>query len=65
MIAIVNSKNKIHWPAGSVPALSHLSSCTPTESNLCFLLHLSILLQLVLEFIFGFVYRPLCNNVKV
>jgi hypothetical protein len=29
------------------------------------MLHFSILLQLVLEFIFGFVYRPPYSNVKI
>jgi hypothetical protein len=34
------------------------------KSNKIVLLNFSILLQLVLEFILGSVYRPLCNDVK-
>jgi hypothetical protein len=36
MILIPLSTNECNSPAGSVPPLSHLTSCTPTKSNLYF-----------------------------
>jgi hypothetical protein len=36
MILISLSIVNVHYPAGSVPPPSHLTSCTPTKSNLYF-----------------------------
>jgi hypothetical protein len=45
--------------------LNETHSKVRIDKRLSDMLYFSILLQLVLEFIFGFVYRPPCNNVKI
>jgi hypothetical protein len=36
MILVPFPQKNVHSPAGSVPPLSYLTSCTPTKSNLYF-----------------------------
>jgi hypothetical protein len=38
MILIPRSIGNVYLPAGSVPRLSHLTSCNPTKSNLYFII---------------------------